>query len=197
LNVREDGTYVFAGPVGDAPAPLVALQDIAFWVRHALDNPENTSGKDLEIASDVFTWEELVTTFTKVTGKKAIYKRVTMDEFFDLFINADLQAATQNVRPTGSWRKAIGGIWALLRDEVIKRDFDWIRSVHPNSLTLEGWMRETQYDGSYQPLLKLVGQFLFPRCPVTLERENSFQHDFFSEDQNMSMYPNFEKCKEL
>jgi len=174
LNVREDGTYVFAGPVGDAPAPLVALQDIAFWVRHALDNPEKTSGKDLEIASDVFTWEELVATFTKVTGKKAVYKRVTMDEFFDLFINADLQAATHNVRPTGSWKKAIGGIWALLRDEVIKRDFDWIRSVHPNSLTLERWMRETQYDGSYQPLLKLVGQFLFPRHPVILVKENSF-----------------------
>jgi len=173
LNVREDGTYVFAGPIGDGHAPLVALQDIAFWVRHTFDNPEKTSGKDLEIASDSFTWDELVATFTKVTGKKAVYKRLTMDEFFDLFINADLEAATNQVRPTGSWRKTIGSVWALLRDDILTRDFDWIRSVHPNTLTLEQWMRETQYDGTYQPLLKLV------------------------EDQNMSMYPNFEKCKQL
>ena len=58
---------------------------------------EKTSGKDLEIASDNVTWDELVATFTKVTGKKAVHKRLTIDEFFDLFINVDLEAATHHV----------------------------------------------------------------------------------------------------
>lgn len=148
---------MFAAPIGDGHAPLVALKDIAFWVRHVFDHPDTTTGKDLEIASDVFTWDELVATFTKVTGKKAVYKRLTLDEFFDCMHNPDLTAATHAARPAGSWRKTIGGLWALLRDDVLTRDMDWIRSVHPNSLTLEEWMRETNYDGSFAPLLKLIG----------------------------------------
>lgn len=33
---------------------------------------------------------------------------------------------------------------------------DWVRSVHPNSMTLERWMRETKYDGKPYLLLKNI-----------------------------------------
>jgi len=128
------------------------------------------TGKDLEIVSDVVDWPTVVETFTRVTGKPAVFKDLTTDEFFDLFDNADVSAATHAVRPTGSWRKTMGAFFALFRDDIIKRDIDWVKSIHPNTTSLEQWMRETQYDGSYQALLKLV------------------------EDSNMAMRPNFAKC---
>lgn len=157
LNVRKDGTVVFAAPMGDGHAPLVALKDIAFWVRKSFDNPDTMTGKDLEIVSDVVDWPTVVETFTRVTGKPAEYKRLSEEEFFDLFENSTLPAATHAARPAGSWRKTFGGLFALMRDDIMKRDLEWVKSIHPNSTTLEQWMRDTQYDGSYHTLLKLVG----------------------------------------
>jgi hypothetical protein len=143
--------------MGDGHAPLIALKDIAFWVRKTFDNPDTMTGTDLEIVSEVVDWQTIVETFTRITGRPAEYKNVTMDEFFDLFENTDMPAATNAVRPAGSWRKTFGGLFALMRDDIMKRDMEWIKSVHPNTMTLEQWMRETQYDGGYQALLKLVG----------------------------------------
>ena len=37
--------------------------------------------------------------------------------------------------------------WRQFRDEVITRDMNWVRTVNPNGQTLEGWMRETKYNG--------------------------------------------------
>jgi NmrA-like family len=155
--VRKDGTVVFAAPVGNGHAPFIALKDIAFWTRKTFDNPDTMTGNDLEIVSEVVNWPTIVETFTRVTGRPAEYKSVTMDEFFDLFENADVSAATNAARPTGSWRKTFGGLFALMRDDIVKRDTEWAKSIHPKTTTLEQWMRETQYDGGYQALLKLVG----------------------------------------
>jgi len=80
-----------------------------------------------------------------------------MDEFFDVFENTDMPAATNAVRPAGSWRKTFGGLFALMRDDIMECDMEWIKSVHPKTMTLEEWMRETHYDGGYQGSLKLVG----------------------------------------
>ena len=78
---RKDGTFVFAAPLGDGHVPMVALADIGFFARYTFDNRELTSGKDLEIASEVIGWEDLVKTFTKVTGEKAVYKRMELDQW--------------------------------------------------------------------------------------------------------------------
>ncbi|KAF9504665.1 hypothetical protein BS47DRAFT_1378330 [Hydnum rufescens UP504] len=116
------GTVVFAAPMGNGHAPLIALKDIAFWVRKTFDNPDTMTGKDLEIVSEVVDWITIIETFTRVTKRPAEYKNLTMDEFFDLFENTDVPAATNAVRPAGSWRKTFGGLFALMRDDIIKRD---------------------------------------------------------------------------
>jgi len=170
LNVRKDGTVVFAAPVGNGRSPFLAIKDGGFWARKIIDNPETMTGKNIEIASDVVSWPTIVETFTRVTGKPAVYKSLTTDEWFDLFENTELSAAVAPARPSGTWRQSFGTWFALMRDEIIQRDMDWIKSVHPNTTSLEQWMRETKYDGSYQPLLKLV------------------------EDSKMTMHPNFAKC---
>lgn len=45
----------------------------------------------------------------------------------------------------------------MFRDDIIKRDLGWIRSLNPNGHTLESWMRETGYKGKIgRTLLKDV-----------------------------------------
>lgn len=82
LNKRKDGTFVFASPIGNGHVPMIALPDLGYFARYTFDHREETSGKDLEVASEMVQWSELVKTFQKVTGNKAEYKPVSLDEWF-------------------------------------------------------------------------------------------------------------------
>lgn len=86
---------MFAAPIGDGHVPMIALDDLAFWARHIFDDPKMSAGKNLEIASEMVSWPELVETFQRVTGRKAEFKRLTMDEWFDLWTSGDEPIATQ------------------------------------------------------------------------------------------------------
>ncbi|KAH9948542.1 NAD(P)-binding protein [Amylocystis lapponica] len=160
LNRRADGTFVFASPVGDGHVPMIALSDIGFFARYAFDNRALTSAQDLEVTSDVVGWDDLVRTFTKVTGQKAVYLRMTPEEWFENFKGVDAPVANER-GPQGdgstTWAENFSGWWAVFRDDVLKRDMDWIRSIHPHVHTLESWMRETNYTGALDKrLLKNV-----------------------------------------
>ncbi|KAJ7475809.1 NAD(P)-binding protein [Mycena latifolia] len=80
LNKRADGTFVFATPVGDGYIPMIALGDLGFWARWTFDHRSGTSAKDLEIASELIQVSSLVEKFSAVTGKPAVYKRLTIDQ---------------------------------------------------------------------------------------------------------------------
>ena len=74
-NVRKDGTVVFASPAGlTGSFPLIALEDLGWWVRYIFDNVATTTGKNIKIASQVATFPEIVEAYTRVTGKRAEYK---------------------------------------------------------------------------------------------------------------------------
>ncbi len=102
IGQRPDGTYVFASPVGDGHVPMIALEDLGFFARYTFDHRAETSGKDLEIATDWVNWDYLVETFTKVTGEKAEFLRQPLDEWFKNWLRADHPIANerhqQNVR---------------------------------------------------------------------------------------------------
>ncbi|EIM84006.1 nmrA-family protein [Stereum hirsutum FP-91666 SS1] len=137
-----DGTFVFAAPIGDGHAAMIALADIGFFARYTFDNRELTSGKDLEVASEVIGWEDLAKTFTNVTGQKAIYLRLSLDEWFDLFIDADLPLAGERKKGDGSWtfRQNFSGWWNVFKDDLLKKDMTWLRDVHPNGYTVARWI---------------------------------------------------------
>ena len=153
----DDGTYVFASPVGDGHVAMVALSDIGFFARYSFDNRELVSGKDLEIASDMVGWDYLVETFTKVTGHKAVVLHQPLDEWFRNFHNTNHPIANERAAGDGSttWRQNFTGWWAMWQNDLLPRDMDWIRSIHPQVTTLERWMREQRYDGTlHRDLLK-------------------------------------------
>jgi hypothetical protein len=155
----EDGTYVFASPIGQGHVPMIALEDIGFFARYTFDNRKLTSGQDLEVASDMVDWDYLVSTFTKVTGQKAIFVNKTFDEWASGL--GDTKQPVANERPWGdgstTWEQNFRCWWNIFHDDVVKRDMAWIRKVNPDGYTLEKWMRENKYTGQFDPqLLKNV-----------------------------------------
>ncbi|KAF8240875.1 nmrA-family protein [Tricholoma matsutake] len=149
LNVRKDGTVVFTSPVNDGHVTMIALEDLGWWVRYTLDHREETSGKDLEVASEVVGWDYLSETFTKVTGIPSVHKRLTLDEWFGCLAGADRPIANEKKVGDGSVtiREHFSGFWGLWRDDIIKRDMDWVRRTHPTGHTLESWIRKTGFNG--------------------------------------------------
>ena len=159
LNQRADGTFVFASPVGQGHVPMIALPDLGFWARYTFDNRALTSGRDFEVVSQMVGWDELVSTFKRVTGRKAIFLPQTLDEWFDNFANTDRPVAGERQPGDGSttWKQNFCGWWSVFRDDVVKRDVELIRKINPNTFTLEKWMVENKYDGNWaEPLLKNV-----------------------------------------
>ncbi|KAJ6505964.1 NAD-P-binding protein [Mycena vulgaris] len=152
LNKRADGTFVFATPVGDGYIPMIALGDIGFWARWTFDHRSETSAKDLEIASEMVQISSLVKTFTKVTGKPAVYKRLTIDEWWDNFTGGDSPIANEKAYGDGSTttRQNMSAMCRLWRDGFIKRDMEWIKKINPNGYTVESWMRENNYSGEME-----------------------------------------------
>ena len=69
---------------------MIALSDLRFWARYSFDNRESVSGRDLEIASHFATVDDIVESFKKVTGKKAIRVDIEIEKFFTLFRNPDI-----------------------------------------------------------------------------------------------------------
>lgn len=128
---------------------MIALEDLGFWARYTFDHRAETSGRDLEIASDWVGWDYLIDTFTKVTGQKAVVAHQSLDEWFELFLRADHPIANERSYGDGSttWRENFTGFWSQWRDDVIQRDFEWLRKIHPNGYTVEGWMRAKEYKG--------------------------------------------------
>lgn len=148
LTRRANGTYVFAAPIGEGHVPMVALSDIGFFARYTFDHRELTSAKDLEITSDMVNWDYLVSTFEKVTGKKAVAVKQTVDEWMANFVNTDLPVAYEKQPGQGmTWKQNFTGWWNTFHDDVLTRDMQWLREVNPRGHTLESWMREVNYTG--------------------------------------------------
>ncbi|KAH8979244.1 NAD-P-binding protein [Lactarius akahatsu] len=155
---REDGTFVFNAPIGDGHMPMIALADIGFFARYTYDHRAETSGKNLEVASEWVGWEHLVETFTNVTGRKAVYNRETVEEWISHMEGADKPVAVEGAPGSTSWGENFTGWWNGYRDDLDKRDMDWIRKINPNGYTLERWMTENKYDGTLHkdPVLKVL-----------------------------------------
>lgn len=148
LTRRTDGTYVFAAPIGSGHVPMIALTDLGYFARYTFDHRELTSAKDLEVATEMVGWDHLVSAFQKVTGKKAVAVYQTIDEWMANFKNTDIPVAYERTPGEGlSWRKNFTGWWAAFRDDILKRDMNWIRDINPNGHTLESWMKAVNYTG--------------------------------------------------
>lgn len=76
-----EGVYVFTSATGNGSAPMTTLPDLALYTKWAFENPEEAQGMILNTATEHVDWDNLDKAFTAVTGKKAIYHSMEMDDY--------------------------------------------------------------------------------------------------------------------
>ena len=149
INIRPDGTRVFANPFSVGPVPLIALSDVGFWIRYCFDHQLKSSGHNFQIVSDWVSYDTLPSIFTKVTGLPAVYKPLGVNEWFDYigsgkdlpFVSEGLDQRTFRDNFT-CWFH-----WWRDSSRLLKVDMEWIRSIHPESKTIEEFIRASGWDG--------------------------------------------------
>ncbi|KAL7931418.1 hypothetical protein V8C35DRAFT_116491 [Trichoderma chlorosporum] len=78
---QDDGLCVWANPASDGKIPSIALEDVRFNNLWTFDNPHESAGLDLEVATDQVSMLCISETFTRVTGKKALHRRLPLEEY--------------------------------------------------------------------------------------------------------------------
>jgi hypothetical protein len=162
---KDPDTLVFAAPLGSGKPPLIYLNDLGRYARWIFDNPARSSGMKLQIATEDVGYDYLAKTFTEVTGRKAIYRNVTLDEYFSSVANVIWpdpdkkvgHSVDHNDGTLLSYRENFGGFWNIWKDDLLKNEVDYalLDEILPDRVrTLKDWMVITGYDGSRSAVLK-------------------------------------------
>jgi uncharacterized protein YbjT (DUF2867 family) len=155
-----DGSFIFSVPLGNAKVPLIYLEDYGQYARWLLDNPARSNGFELHVGTEDIAYNDLAKAFTEVTGKKAVYKEVTLDEYFKLPIFPEPEAkigATSNPNDSTlfTYRENFSGFWNTWKDELTKRDYALLDEILPTRVkSVKEWMTKTKYDGKPASVLK-------------------------------------------
>jgi hypothetical protein len=142
---------------------LIALEDMGVFSMWLFDNPSESARFQLKVATDEVTFDDIVKTFTAVTGKKAKHQFVPIEQFLPMaepFPNAmaNWAAGPGAVRDesTQTWRENFGAWWRYWGEgKCEKRDFALLDRIHPKRIkNLQDWMEKVGYDGSRKNVLK-------------------------------------------
>ncbi|KAL3427435.1 NmrA family protein [Phlyctema vagabunda] len=153
-------TLVFAAPVGKGSPPMIHLPDLGRYARWVFDTPEKSNGLNLEIATENIRWDHLAKTFSEVTGKKAVFKDLTLDEYF---ASAERPAPDRKIGhqvdpldPTlQTWRDDFSGFWNTWKADNVRYNYSVLDEILPTRVkTLKEWMEITGYKGERAPVLK-------------------------------------------
>jgi hypothetical protein len=145
--------------------PLIALEDVGPYSLWLFDNPQESAGMDLKVATDEVSFADIAAVFTKVTGKKGVHKYVPLEEYLPIaepFPNApaNFAAGPNAVRDesTMTWRQNFSVWWRYWGEGHAEcRDMALLDRIHPDRIkSLGEWMRKVHYDGQQKNLLKGV-----------------------------------------
>ncbi|GAA4790464.1 NmrA family NAD(P)-binding protein [Olivibacter ginsenosidimutans] len=105
-------------------------------------NPRRYAGKSLPVIGDILSPQEIVDTFTRVTGKKAIYRSAfTRSELLDHFPEFSTnETLVQEILGMAAYTVAYG---YFKKD----RDLLWSRQINPNTLSWEQFLRNMGWTG--------------------------------------------------
>jgi len=153
-SVYASGTYVFAAPLDDGAVPLIHLDDLGAYALWILDNPFNSNGMELEVATEHVAWNDLAKTFTGSTGKLTKYKSVTMEEHFDSAPIAGSSneklghSADKADRTLMTYGENFTGFWNMCKASgqnqgLITRDYALLNKILPLRVKNVGeWMKK-------------------------------------------------------
>ncbi|RZT85692.1 nucleoside-diphosphate-sugar epimerase [Pseudonocardia sediminis] len=127
--------YLFSLPLGRGRYPLIALDDIAWFADFMFEHWQSWGARDLAVAGDNPTGDEIAATFEAVTTVPAAY--------------APLPTAVVESVPDVGHDYAALARFMQHRDIVARdRDMEALRGIHPDLMNLEDWLRATGWDGT-------------------------------------------------
>lgn len=144
----EDDTLTWRVPLGDSLIPLGSLEDCGHYVRWQFDNPERANGMDLVTAIEHISFKDLAAAFENVTGHRAQYIDVSLDEYW---ANGALSRAAH--LPAGSnadpkdptvmtMKQNFTGFWNAFKHDLFKVDYGLLDEIHPTRVkSAEDWFR--------------------------------------------------------
>jgi nucleoside-diphosphate-sugar epimerase len=167
----EKDIYIFAAPLKDGTMPLIHLEDLARYVLWALENPSESNGLTFGAATAHTTWPEVVSSFTKLTGKQAIYDDIPISQWitsrFGAFSSSKIGVAIAGEKDESlqTWTEDFTKWWELYQaagesaggdgQGFIKRDYAFLDRILPERVRSIGeWMEKVGYDGTAQQVLQ-------------------------------------------
>jgi hypothetical protein len=151
---------VFKAPVGKGAPPMIALEDLGRYARWMIENPERSSGMNLKVATTHVSWDELAKEATIVTGRKAIFRDLSLNEYFSsgIFSTPDAKVGERGNGGDDTlqtYRENFSGFWNTWREDVLKRDLTLLDDILPGRIrTLGEWMTVSGYTGERSSVLK-------------------------------------------
>ncbi|KAH9221445.1 hypothetical protein DL95DRAFT_519429 [Leptodontidium sp. 2 PMI_412] len=151
---------VFKAPVGDGAPPFIYLQDLAKYARWIVENPEKSNGMNLRAATESIGWEGIANAFTEVTRRKAIFRDITLDEYFasGIFPNADAKvghSVGHDDETLQTYRQNFSGFWNTWKESILQRDYEFLDQILPERVkSVKEWMVLAGYTGKPGSVLK-------------------------------------------
>jgi NmrA-like family len=162
---KDPETMVFSAPLGQGAMPLIALQDLGWYGRWLFDNRDGANGMTLQASTEHVHWADLARTFTEVTGRPAIYRDISLDEYFasGIFPDPDRKvgySTDHNDDTLQTYRENFTGFWNNFKYSGgnkgnSRRDYALLDQIYPGRMRSVGeWMRKTGYTGEGEGVLK-------------------------------------------
>lgn len=123
-------------------------------------NPEKSKGMNLKIATVQVGWDDVAKSFTEVTGKKAVFRDITLEEYFASgafpFPDAKIgHSADHNDDTLQTYRKNFSGFWNTWEESVLQRHYAVLDEILPSRVkTMKEWMQVVGYTGEHGNVLK-------------------------------------------
>jgi hypothetical protein len=157
---NDPNVFVFGSPMGEYRQPLIYVEDIGLYAKWVFDNPDRSTGLDLQVATDNVRWSDIASAFTKVTGKKAVYEALTLDETLDMMPNNDRYIG-KDYDPSDpsllTIRQNFTGMWNTMIAESIlpSLNYDLLDEILPTRVkSTEEWMRVVGYLPEHKKVLQ-------------------------------------------
>lgn len=123
------------GMAEDGKIPLMALDDVGVFVKWIFDNPEQSAGMNLEMATDQVSFSDITSTFTRVTGRNAVHRVISFEEYLpkrEPYPNAPANwAGNPRDEATMTWRRTSrpGGSSGPVAEVPLEIWSCWIRYI--------------------------------------------------------------------
>lgn len=120
--VYENGKYQFKLPLKDKTFPMIAREDIGWYVAFLFANQASFQGKTLKVAGESLTGQEIAQQYAEVKGVQSEY--------------VDLESLDS---------EELNKLFKFLREYGVQRDYEYLRTLHPNYVTFKQWVKSSDW----------------------------------------------------